>query len=170
MNATIRVTRDFLDPVLEDLSRPHPFADERVGFIFTKFAAAGLDASLVLTVSYVPLRDEHYVADDTVGARIGTEAIRMAHQRCLSSRLGCLHIHMHPARWPPWFSKVDLEMLHGLAPSLQRMAPAAAHGGLVIAGRRAAGLLWLPGAAGPLEAHVSIVGFPLTLERSQGRE
>jgi hypothetical protein len=46
----------------------------------------------------------------------------------------------------------------------------AAHGGLVLAGGRSSGLVWAPGQGYPIESDVTIVGYPLRLERSLRRE
>lgn len=166
MRAVIRIPKGFLDSLVEDLVRPHPLATERVGFIFTKTALAGPGQAIVLPTSYAPVEDEHYLDDPTVAVRIGSDAIRLAHQRSRDTGHGCLHVHMHPGVSRPWFSRVDLATLHGLSPSLRRMAPKATHGGVVLAGSRASALVWTPGEAGPSEADVSIVGFPMRLERS----
>jgi hypothetical protein len=170
MRVVIRIPQSFLDSVIEDLSRPHPLAAERVGFIFTKSSRAGPGQVIVLPTTYTPVDDKHYIDDPTVAVRINSDAIRMAHQRSRDSSHGCLHVHMHPGSSRPWFSRVDLETLQGLSPSLRRMASAAVHGGLVLAGTRASGLVWAPGEARPAEADVSIIGFPMTLERSCHRE
>lgn len=170
MRPVVRLTRQAFDGIALDLSRPHPFALERVGFVFSKLSFAGPEVAVVFPVAYVPVSDEHYIEDDSVGVRIGTEAIRFAHQHALTTRLGCLHVHMHPGAARPWFSRVDLETLAGLSPSLRRMAPGAAHGGLVLAHDRASGLLWLPSASEPVEADVTVVGYPMLLERSLHRD
>ena len=170
MRVVIRIPRSLLASVIEDLSRPHPLAAERVGFIFTRTSRAGPDQVIVLPVAYTPVNDKHYIDDPAVAVRINSDAIRMAHQRSRDSGHGCLHVHMHHGSSRPWFSLVDLETLQGLSPSLRRMAPAAIHGGLVLAGARASGLVWAPGEAGPAEADVSIIGFPMRVERSIHRE
>lgn len=170
MSVVIRIPEGLLDFIVEDLSRAHPVAAERVGFLFTKSSRCYPEQVVVLPTAYVPVDDAHYIDDTAVAVRINSHAIRIAHQRCRDSGRGCLHVHMHPGSSRPWFSQVDLDTLKGLSPSLRRMAPAATHGGLVIAASRASALVWAPGDAGPVEADVSIIAFPMTIERSRHRE
>lgn len=166
MRAVVRFTRQAFEDIVLDLCRAHPFAVERVGFMYARYSLMGPDVALVFPVAYRAVLDEHYIEDDRVGACIGTEAIRSAHQHALSTGLGCLHVHMHGGSTRPWVSGVDLDTLRGLAPSLRRMARGAPHGGVVLSRTSASALLWLPSRDDAVEADVSIVGYPMLVERS----
>lgn len=95
MKTIFRATDRFLEDVRRDLSRPHPFAAERVGFISVRATNAGDDALVLLAADYHPLADDEYVDDSTVGAMMGQEAIRKALEVALLRSVGMIHVHMH---------------------------------------------------------------------------
>ena len=47
MTTKVRITRKLLDAVRADLSRPHPFAAERVGFLYGPLVCAGSCSVLI---------------------------------------------------------------------------------------------------------------------------
>lgn len=57
-----RTTSDFLSRVREDLSRPHAFAHERVGFITVRAASAN-KIIVLLAEDYYPVADDDYIED-----------------------------------------------------------------------------------------------------------
>lgn len=142
-----------------DLARPHPFAGERVGFLFGSVLPAADDTQLVFPLDYEPLADSQYLRDYSVGARISGEAIRRAMQRVLNTGEACLHVHMHEHEGVPAFSRVDLDGLVGIARSLAATAPGAVHGGVVLSHDAAAVLAWDAGSASLVPAPVRIVGL-----------
>ena len=74
MNARLKLTGRLHDIIVKDLMRPHPFALERVGFVFGRIGS-GLDGtSVVLLTHYHAVADDQYIDDPKVGARIGPEA------------------------------------------------------------------------------------------------
>lgn len=164
MTAVIRLRRDFFEEVHNDLARQHAHAWERIGFLYGKLVRAGA-YHIVLPFEYAPVPDNQYIEDETVGALIDADAMFAAHDRASRTGLCCLHVHSHGGNGRTWFSRDDLDTLLGLGPSLQRLAPEAAHGGLVLSNDGGASLLWLPARSEPVRADVSIVGFPITLHR-----
>ncbi|MCX5842545.1 MAG: hypothetical protein NT022_02135 [Deltaproteobacteria bacterium] len=97
MKVILRITREFLDQIKSDLARPHPFALERVGFIYVRLGTIA-EGRLLLVSGYQPVRDEHYTsakAGDHAGAIINRYAITGAMQRALTTGEGVFHVHMH---------------------------------------------------------------------------
>jgi hypothetical protein len=166
MNVKVRVPRKLLEQVRADLSRPHPFAAERVGFLFGKLGGASPDAPFVFMTEYVPLPDDRYIDDPRSGARIDSQAIRGAMQRVLDKGEGVFHVHMH--EWPgrPLMSRMDAEEIPQIVTGFRRAGPAHAHGIFLLHDVECAAWVWLPGNENPVEAEaVSVVGFPLQVFR-----
>lgn len=163
MSVIVRIRRDFFGTMATDLLRPHAIAGERVAFVFARHATAGPDEQLLFPVEYVPVRDEDYIADDFVGARFGTAAIRGALQRSRTTGLSCLQTHLHDCFGPTDFSGVDRTTIDELAKAFRSVAPSVPHGGLVLSRDNARARIWLPGDSQPTRTRVTIVGFPLTL-------
>ena len=169
MNPIIRLRRDLFDLMLKDFERPHNFAYERVGFLYGRLVLAG-SLLVVLPTEYRPVPDEQYRKDDSVGAMIDEDALFEAHNRTSLTGLCCLHVHSHGGRGRTWFSRTDLKTLRAIGPSLQRLARQSAHGGLVLTNTSGASLLWLPNQATPTRGDVSIVGFPMSINRGKSYE
>ena len=163
MSVRVRLRRDLFDAMVADLRRPHPFALERVGFLYGKLARA-LDLRLVIPFEYVPVPDEQYLDEPDAAATINADALFDAHQRTRRAQDCCLHVHMHLGEGSTWFGTTDLKTLRRIGPSLQRMAKGGAHGGLVLTLSTASTLLWLPGDTEPSRGRVSIVGFPTSVD------
>jgi hypothetical protein len=163
VSALVRLRRDLFEHMVTDLGRQHPYALERVGFLYGKLARA-LDLKIVIPVEYVPVPDEQYVDDLDAAATINADAIFDAHQRARCEQQCCLHVHLHPGEGTTWFGTTDLRTLGRIGPSLQRMAKDAAHGGLVLTVSIASTLLWLPGDSEPSRGRVSVVGFPTSVD------
>lgn len=164
MRVRMRMTRAFYHSVLADLSRPHLFAKERVGFLFARLGTATDGLHLVFPVDYAPVPDEQYIkaANLGIGAEISSASIRLAMQRTMDTGEGALHVHMHEHCGRPRFSRIDSSELPLLATSFQHACPGAAHGGLLLSKDDAIALLWLPGQTDPIPAErISIVGYPL---------
>ncbi len=165
MSALVRLRRDLFDAMVADLRRPHPFALERVGFLYGRLARA-LDLRIVIPFEYVPVSDEQYLDEPDAAATINADALFDAHQRTRRGQDCCLHVHMHPGEGATCFGTTDRKTLRRIGPSLQRMAKSAAHGGLVLTVSTASALLWLPRDTEPSRGRVSIVGFPTSVEWS----
>lgn len=157
MPIAIHLPRGLYQEVLADLRRPHAHAAERVGFLYGRLAPAG--ASLVVMTRYVPVLDEQYVVDDTVGARISGDAIRAAMRGVLDSGDGVFHTHLHEWPGPPTFSRTDDEELPRLIPAFRAVGPTQATGLFLLSPDSAIADVWLPGARVPERAaRISIVG------------
>ncbi len=166
MKIVIRFSRKLFDDIREDLSRPHAFAAERIGFAYGDLVDA--DSSLVLMTHYEPVGDDNYIDDPMCGARIDSQAIRTAMQGVLNRRQGAFHVHMH--RWPgrPFLSKTDAAEIPGVVTGLRRVGTTFANGIILLHERECAGWVWLPGTESAIEADsVSVVGFPFQIFRRE---
>jgi hypothetical protein len=95
---------------------------------------------------YVPVPDEQYVVDETVGARINGDAIRSAMQGVLDTGDGVFHTHLHDLPGTPWFSRTDDEELPRLIPAFRAVGPTQATGLFLLSSDLAIADVWLPGA------------------------
>ena len=157
MPITIHLPRDLYHGVLADLRRPHAHAAERIGFLYGRLTQGGLP--LIVMIRYVPVPDEQYVVDDTVGARINGDAIRAAMQGVLDTGDGVFHTHLH--EWPgtPSFSRTDDEEMPKLIPAFRAVGLTQAAGLFLLSPDSAIADVWLPRAPGPERAaRISIVG------------
>ena len=142
MNVIVRSTSQFLTEVRTDLLRPHPFAMERVGFISMK--AANTPRSLVLLAcGYYPVEDDDYLDDPTVGAMMGSEAIRKALNIALLQPVGMFHVHVHDHVGRPDFSYTDVREQFKFVPDFFKVGGQMPHGALVLSQNRTAGRVWL---------------------------
>ena len=156
MPIAIHLPRGLYQGILADLRRPHAHAAERIGFLYGRFATGG--EPLIVMTRYVPVPNEQYVVDDTVGARINGDAIRAAMQGVLDTGDGVFHTHLH--EWPgiPWFSQTDDTELPKLIPAFRAVGPTQATGLFLLSPDSAIADVWLPGAPGPERAAtISIV-------------
>ena len=170
MNIKARLTRKLLEGVRADLSRPHAFAAERVGFLFGRLGTAGPDSLLVIMTGYEPLGDDRYIDDPRSGARIDSQAIRGAMQGVLDRGEGVFHVHMH--EWPgrPRLGRMDAEEIPRIVTGFRRAGPAYAHGIFLLHAEECAAWVWLPGEDGAVVAEaVSVVGYPLQVFREDAR-
>jgi len=142
MNVIFRAQTSFIQRVRADLRRPHPFADERVGFITIRAAAFGRTL-LLLPQEYHPVADADYVRDSTVGAMLGQEALRKALEIALLNEVGIIHVHMH--HWPTrlWFSRTDLREQLKFMPDFFKVRRGMPHAAVVLSPGAAAGRVWL---------------------------
>ena len=142
MKVNFRISRSLLETIRRDLRRPHAFAFERVGFISAGLSGAGNDV-LVLAQEYRAVRDEDYLPDQSVGAMIGPEAIRVALQWALGTGLGVFHVHKHEGRGVPRFSGVDLRENQRFVPDFFKVAPQSIHGAILLSDTAACGQVWI---------------------------
>ena len=63
MNVKVRLPIRLLDEVRADLSRPHAFVTERVGFLYGHLTCAGADSALVFMTGYQSVADDRYIDD-----------------------------------------------------------------------------------------------------------
>lgn len=162
---SIRLARPLFERVQCDLRRPHPFAAERVGFLFTCTGSGPAGTTFLFPVDYLVVPDSQYVdaRKPWVGAAINGDATRGAMQQVMATGLGALHVHLHDHRGVPRFSPTDWCDLPDFARSFQHADPHLIHGALVLSRDAATGAVWLPNQPlrKPLVPRISIVGFPL---------
>lgn len=136
-----KITSVLLASIRRDLSRPHPFAYERVGFLSAGLTAAGNNL-LILARKYRPLIDSEYLEDSSVGAMMGPEAIRKALQWAMTSGEAMFHVHAHGGFGLPNFSAIDSAENAKFVPDFFKVAPQSVHGAIVLSCNAARGQLW----------------------------
>jgi hypothetical protein len=161
MNVEIRMPSRLRSVAMTDLSRPHPFAFERVGFFSAVTSRLGPDHVTVLFTDYHVVPDDHYRDDGDVGASIGSDAICQALDRALSLGRGQFHVHVHNHRGIPRPSSTDREGLPPLVRSLSVADPSEASGYLIFSRDSVWAEVVLEDLGKPTEAtKFTSVGFP----------
>ena len=164
MNAFFKLKTSTLSQIRADMELPHAYAFERVGCVFTRLATCDTDRPIILATRYRPLADDHYVRDESVGARIGSAAIQALMQEILDTRQGAFLVHLHGHRGMPSLSGTDRQAMLPLVPSLRNAEPEVAHGVLLLSEDHIAGWAVLPGQARLSKiAKIAVVGFPPSL-------
>jgi hypothetical protein len=156
-----KITTGLLASIRADLARPHPFADERVGFVLAAAAqsAAGV---LILAQEHRPVADEDYLPDSSVGAMMGPEAIRKAMEWALMKKVSIFHVHSHGGRGIPRFSGIDVRESAKFVPDFLKVAPQMIHGSIVLSDDAAAGRFWVSGNSGAEDVSEFVeVGTPI---------
>ncbi len=170
MKTEIKFTGELYAEIIRDLTRPHPFAAERIGFVFGRMGSLG---QLILLNRYHSIPDEQYVNDPTVGARIGREAMTWAMQAVYQSRPareGIFHIHLHGHKGETRMSRVDSHEIPKLLPGFQSMGRDAAHGIIILSLDHGSGWIWHPGNKEPLHTDsVNIIGVPIGVFEQEGK-
>jgi hypothetical protein len=161
MKPFFKIERRMLDQIHADLSRRHPFAAERVGFISCKVAAFDAGTVTALAQAYLPVQDDHYDDDPSVGAMLNGAAFRAALQHSFRSRTAMFHVHRHEHRGTPRFSHVDISEARRFVPDFWKVQPSLPHGAIVLSHDRMHGQCWLPGQRVPTSfGGYMVVGFP----------
>jgi hypothetical protein len=142
MKILIKIPGKMLCDMRRDLHRAHAFALERVGFLTAGVVQLGPDTLLMLARDYRPVADEDYVPDHSVGAKIGSDAMRKGAQFAYKGRSALFHIHMHGGAGRPEFSGVDLKSGAEFVPAFFHSVPRMPHGMLVLSQDSATGLVW----------------------------
>jgi hypothetical protein len=162
MNLHLRMPAELHVAARADLSRPHPFAAERVGFFSMATGRLGADDWLLLVNGYASVPDEHYLDDPWAGARIGPAAIRASLQRILDHGCGQLHVHLHDHKGLPGPSGMDAREMPALIRSMSVAGPACAHGALILSLDGAWAEICAPGRLETAQANqITVVGFPM---------
>jgi hypothetical protein len=131
-NIKFRIPEQLHKKMLLDLKRPHPFAYERVGFLFAKTVNLSPNVTLVIAIDYFPVNDKDYINDKQVGAKINSDAIRKAMQGTLEKNCGCFHVHLHNHLGKPSPSFTDAKSLPGIVKSFNNIAPEQTNGFLIL--------------------------------------
>lgn len=162
----VKITRSIYDRMRADLNRPHPFAYERIGFIFTRKNATENFITLLAT-DYHSIPDSQYIDDPDVGARINSTALRSVMEHAYSTNKCILHVHLHDHFGPPRFSKVDRIGYNEMIPSFHNIGGGAVHGAMIFSLNKAAGLIWISKDSKPVPVNkLSIVGYPLEIQNA----
>jgi len=165
MPIIFRTTENFMTLLRSDLSRPHPFAHERVGFISVR-AAKGSNHLVLLANNYHPVADADYLPDPDVGAMMSADVLRKALEIALLNPVGMFHVHMHLLSARLWFSPTDLREQLRYMPDFFKVRHGMPHGAIVLNSRSAAGRVWL----GPTDiVHIdefNIVGSEMKIARA----
>jgi hypothetical protein len=143
MKARIKMPTTLLAMIRRDLTRPHRFAHERVGFLTAGAASFDGNGLLLLARNYRPVDEEDYVHDPSVGVKIGADAMRKALQAAYRPPAAVLHIHTHGGSARPHFSGVDRRSAAEFVPSFFNPVPRMPHGIIVLSDDGANGLLWI---------------------------
>lgn len=158
----VRIPEILRVQMLEDLRRPHPYAAERVGFLYTRSQKLKANVVLVIATEYSPVRDLDYIKDPSVGAKIGSTAIRGAMQQMLERQEGCFHVHLHGHRGRPSPSPTDQQSLPGVADSLANVSAEQVTGFLILSQDDFYCQLRLPGRSRlSSPEQITGVGFPM---------
>jgi len=158
MNITLRIPGRLKGMVLNDLRRPHAFAHERVGFLCCKQASVP-SGHLLLAYKYVPIKDEQYIEDHSVGAKFDSSAIRDAMQLALTEGVAMLHVHLHDHVGEPRMSGTDIREMQALMPCFVNLCPERVHGALVLSMDAAVAKVWgtkLPDEGAPVSKITSV--------------
>jgi hypothetical protein len=165
MKAHIRMTGELHAAILQDLTRRHPFAAERVGFVFGRLGLLADGGRLVLLTRYHSIPDDQYVKDKTVGARIGSEALTWAMQAVYHGRPGregIFHIHLHGHRGETGMSATDRREIPNLIPGFQSVGRDAGHGIIILSMDHGSSWVWLQGSTEPAPVEcISVIGAPI---------
>lgn len=160
----VRITRAMFERMRADLSRSHPTALERIGFLSVSVGTGEAGELLVLAADYRPIPDDQYVDGRDAGGRIGSEAIRGAMQSILDQRRGVFHVHMHEHAGLPTFSSMDRTEQPKLVASFRMVGRDLPHGMLLLSKDQVNTWVWLPGQTEPLTPEmIAIVGYPMRL-------
>lgn len=153
----LRILKDTYDELKTDLARVHPHAAERVGFAFVRPSGY----STLIVTGYLSIQDEHYLIDDTVGARINHKAIAMAMKRADHNKEGILHVHEHGGSGVPNFSRTDLSSHPDLLRSFRNANPNGTHGFLLLSQNKLLLKVWYPEQSiADTTSRYTIVGLP----------
>lgn len=162
MKIVIKMLRNLIEVVQQDLSRPHPFSLERVGFLSGRVGTWSEDGLVILLHGYHPVADEDYEENDSVGAMMASSAIRKALQFAHTNTSAMFHVHRHDHRGRPAFSHIDLRENSKFVPDFWHVCPNYPHGALLLSLDSAFGMCWCPTLASPIPiAEVVIVGAPM---------
>ena len=158
MNIALRIPDSLTEVILADLRRQHPFAYERVAFLLCKQTSvpSGL---LLLAYKYIPIRDDQYIEDHTVGAKFDSSAIRDGMQAALSEGAAALHVHLHDHVGRPHMSRTDVREMQALMPCFVNLCPERVHGALVFSVSAAVAKVWgthLPAEGTPVSKITSV--------------
>ncbi|WP_194724097.1 hypothetical protein [Noviherbaspirillum malthae] len=160
MKITFKMTQGLSNEIHRDLSRPHDFAAERVGFIACGASSFGANGLLLLGDTYHPVMDQDYVDDPRVGAMMNSNAIRSALEIAYNRNVAMFHVHRHEHSGKPRFSRIDRHENAKFVPDFFKVRPFLPHGVIVLSHDSMAGLCWLHRDKPPIEIDGFVVVGP----------
>lgn len=161
----LRMTQAVHKEMRSDLRRSHPFAYERVGYIFVR----PVGGTVLVATGYEPVPDEFYIKDKTIGARIDHRGIALAMKRADMNKEGILHAHIHIGRGFPRFSRDDIADHPNFLRSFRNADPKMPHGFLLLSNDKMMARVWAPGNESYIDIfRYTIVGLPLSLNWTGG--
>jgi hypothetical protein len=162
MSGHFKILGRELDLTRRALRVPHPFAFERVGFMFGR----GGGDDLIILSAFRGVSDDHYEPDPNVGARIGAYAISAALNEAFKRRAAAFHIHVHEHPGTPRLSPTDLRELPPVMRPFRNVVPEQPHGLIVLSHDSFRGLVWYPNSATPRDVRdFTIVDAPMRVSR-----
>lgn len=158
----MRIPSSIYEVMHNDLGRPHEFAYERVGFLLTRSMKVAFGTEIIIAVGYMRVEDEDYVHDNSVGAKISSDAIRKIMQRMFEQKCGCFHVHKHGGSGIPYPSHTDKESLPELAKSLSGISGIHSTGFLILSDNSFFSNAFIDKAKKPsLITNFSVTGSPM---------
>lgn len=167
MRVTFKITRQLFSALVADLLRPHAFAAERVGWLRSRVGNDASGGVLLLAYDYHPVADEDYVNDASVGAMMGSAAIRKALQLALNDNVCMVHVHLHDHRGRPRFSRTDAREAAKFVPDLWHVRPELPHSAIVFSRDSVYGRCWYPGGRVFEITDAVIVGAPMAQTKAE---
>lgn len=165
-HVTIRIAKDLFESIVVDLQRNHEFASERIGFVIGRTKVLSDKESLVCISEYVPVKDDNYIEDYSVGARINSDAIREAMQLAIDRKCSIFHVHKHLGVGTPSFSSTDMDEIPNVVKAFVNVNSNVVHGALLFSDDTANAFVLSKGDGLQMASRVSVVGYPLTFNRS----
>ena len=121
---------------------------------------------LILGEAYHPVDDDDYLDDPTVGAMMGSSAIRKALEIAYVQKVAMAHVHLHDHLGMPGFSSVDVTESAKFMPNFFHVAAGLPHCAVVLSADNALGLCWRPGHQKPAYLdYITEVGAPMRISR-----
>ncbi|WP_221284645.1 HesA/MoeB/ThiF family protein [Mucilaginibacter sp. SP1R1] len=163
----VKISSALYERMLSDLKRPHEFASERAGFIYTTHKTINGDIYVWIN-SYHPLNEAHYIDDPSVGVRFSGAAIRDAMEHVLRGQFGSLYVHLHDHKGMPLPSSTDIKSIPGVVQSLVNATPKETHGFLILSKNAFYLKMRVPGSKNFIEtSSISVVGKPMLFQYAQ---
>lgn len=161
----LRIPKSVYDNMMSDLSRQHDFAYERVGFAFATTTAVNTNTLIVTFNDYRPVKDSDYIEDESVGAKINSNAIRGSMQHCIDYHKGGFHVHIHNHMGRPIPSETDTIGLPGIVDSLMNVTDNQANGILILSKDSFYAVVKINGYSHYVVPEViSVIGYPMQLQ------
>jgi hypothetical protein len=144
MTLMFRISNALLQSIHTDLSRPHAFAAERVGFLACGVASTANNGLGIYGASYHPVLDEDYLDDRRAAAMLGPAAFRKILQQAYREPAAVFHIHRHDHYGAPSPSRIDETESEKFIPDFWKVCPRHPHGILILSMDSLYGRVWHP--------------------------